>query len=798
MNLFKSNCFVFCKSKLFISLFFLFFLLLPTLFHCNRADARGSEKIGVLYSYQNVESYKNNGIVGFNQAWKSFLETFEEIYLDSQFLCNFSPETTVQNIGVNVIFFPLAIDIDQDEQNFLDSFVNSGGKLIISSGIGPISENLKSFLSKHGIAVKENKIAKETLYLNHKVRDIIFDLPASNFYSSFELSGFIRKVAATWKETNQIAIGGTKNVVYIGYSWGQDIDKNKDIKTFVETVNYFWPELIFRLTKEITKEEYQNILKEVYKLKEEANSVTKIAEQLDLTVPWFQIRKHFDNGLDLLGDFNSNYLFGNYLTARESANYAKREFAIVYSLGVPVRSVEVRAVWVDRGTIVGMKDAIELRNYIKNLIRTGFNVIFFETINAGYPIYPSKLLPQNPQIKDWDPLRVAIDTAHASGAELHAWVWTFAVGNTKHNLILGQEVEYPGPIIGEKGRSWALAAEDGKLRVEMQPETWLSPANKEACSFLKEVFIEIVKNYDIDGLQFDYIRFPFQKTHSQVGFDLVTKNAFHQASGKFPTISGPNNKSWREWKALLISDFVKETSKMLKEIKPNLKLSAAVFALDRTLRMQLIQQDWETWLINHWIDAVYPFYYSFTKDEIITKLEREKNSINDKAIIIPGFNLRVLSLGELAERITIARNSGVLGFSLFAAEHLDKQKRELLQSGPFRERTVFIPYNNPLLACQKLLDEFYLIIEKFTLTKKISVLSESKIQKEVYYLTQDLKSDLKNYTLDKSSQIENKIVNLQSKVKDWLALEKYLEREERALYISSYLDQIKTLLNYIK
>ena len=785
MNFFNRNCFV-----LFILLFFVF--------NFSLANAKGNEKIGVLYSYKNVETYKLNDIVGFHHVWKSFIETFEATYLDYQFLCNISSDTMVENIGVNVIFFPLAIDIDQDEQIFLDNFLQSGGKLIVSSGIGPIRDSLKSFLSNHGIIVKESIVAKEMLRLKHKTADVSFELPPGNFYSDFEIKGFNRKILSVWEEKNRPAIGGIRNLVYLGYSWGQDVDKNNDIKILLKTLDYFWTSLSSKLTRTISREEYKKIVSEIGTLKKEADSVLQIGEQLDLPVPKYQIRRHFDNGIDFLNTFSSNYLLGNYMLARENANSAKSEFAISYSLGVPVRKVEVRAIWLDRGTIVGCKDATELRNLIKNLARVGFNVIFFETVNAGYPIYPSSILSQNPLVKGWDPLAVAVEVAHANGIELHAWVWSFAVGNTRHNLLLGQETNFPGPIISLKGRSWALANEDGKLRIEMQPETWISPANKKACQFLQELFVEIVKNYDVDGFQFDYIRFPFQKKYSQVGFDFVTKSAFKEWSGELPEIEGPMNRKWREWKALMVSDFVRETSHKLKEIKPKLNISAAVFGLDRTLRMQLIQQDWETWLVNGWVDAVYPFYYSFTNEEIKAKLVHERNSINDKAIIIPGFNLRVLNVGELAERITTARNSGVLGVALFAADHLGTEKKDLLVKGPFREKTTFIPYNDPYIACQKLMDDFSAIIEKLVVARKTPVLTDTQTQKEVYDLTQELKNDFQNYNSDKASDIEKKLIDLQSKVKEWLALEKYLNREQRAMYITSYLDQVKTLLNYMR
>lgn len=752
----------------------------------------------MLYSYKNVETYTANDIVNFQQEWKFFLETFEQTYLDYQFLCNFSEDTKVSDIGVNVIYFPLAVDIDDNEKIFLKKFLDSGGKLIISSGVGPISPALKLFLSENNIQFKTNVIAKNTLNLIHKIQEVSFSLNQGNFYSDFDLSGLDKKVIARWKENDRTAIGGTANVIYIGYSWGQSVDKGKDIKVFQRTLLHFSSDLPPRLTKEISKNEYKKIVKDISALKDQAESVMQVSEQLELPVPKSLLKKHFADGIDFLHNYHSNYLFGNFYSARESASDAKEEFALVYSLGIPVRKVEVRAIWLDRGSIVACRNESDIKKLIRNLAKTGFNVIFLETLNAGFPIYPSMLLPQNPLINGWDPLKAAIEEAHENGIELHAWVWVFAVGNTRHNLLIGKPLQYPGPIIEAKGRILSLTDIDSKLRIESQPENWISPANKKATQFLLDVYSEIVRNYDVDGIQYDYIRFPFQKRETQVGFDFATKNEFLKDTGKLPTIDGPVNKMWKEWKAKKVSEFVKDTSSKLKQIKPNLKISVAVFGIDRNLRLSQIQQDWETWLVNKWVDVAYPFYYSYTKDEIEIKLKNVRQSLNDRAIIIPGFNLRTLSLGELTERIAAARNGGALGICLFANEHLEATKRSLLKKGPFREQTVFIPYNKPYIACEKLLDDFTGLIEKFTLSEPHTILSDSQIQKEVYYLTQDLKNEFKNYTPEKAGDIEKKLILLQLKVKDWLSLEKYVKRSERSKYISTYLDQVKTLLNYMR
>ena len=761
------------------------------------SNAKEEEKIGILYSYKNVETYDAQRAASFVSLWKSFFQLFEETNFNYQPICNISSDTQISDVDVDVIFFPYALDISPGEVEFLTKFHNEGGKLIIGAGPGKISEELSQFLDKVGIKVKESNISKGDISLSVKNTDLVLGLRPGDYYFRFDLSGIGKRGFASWNEIAGDAIGGVGNVIYIGYVWGQDVESQSDVKILMKVVDLYWKDIIPGLTKKITGKEFEKLVGEIILLKEQASSAVQIAEQLDLSVSKYQIRRHFEDAVDFFNDFNSDYLFGNYKEAREKAASAKNEFSYVYSLCIPSRKVEVRAVWLDRGTIVSCHSPNDLRKIIKNLANIGFNTIFFETINAGYPIYPSRLLPQNPLVKDWDPLKVAVEAAHAYGIELHAWVWTFAVGNTRHNILVDKSSEYAGPVISTKGRWWSLITNDGKLRVDMQPEFWVSPANKNATQFLQEIFLEIVQNYNIDGFQFDYIRFPFQKSYAQTGFDFVTKNAFKNATGKSPALDGKNNKAWIEWKTNLVSEFVRDTSIKIKKLKPLIKISVAVFAIERNQRLQLIQQDWESWLMNKWIDAAYPFYYSFTSEEMASKFKHTREVIKDKGIIIPSFNLRLLNPGELAERITESRNAGALGFALFAAGHLDAQKTILLQNGPFREKTVISLFSSPVKASEILLNEFSSIVEKISSNKNISVLSESHEQKEIYDLTGELKKDFENFSSDKVINIKGMLTELKLKVKSWLSLEKYLDRGQRAMYINSYLDQISILTNYI-
>ncbi len=371
---------------------------------------------------------------------------------------------------------------------------------------------------------------------------------------------------------------------------------------------------------------------------------------------------------------------------------------------VPDAQIEGRAIWLDRGSIVKAGNPQNLRRLIQHIAAAGFNIIYFETVNAGYPIYPSHLIDQNPQVNGWDPLAIAVDEAHKDGMELHAWVWTFAVGNTRHNKILGQPMSFPGPILSKpEMASEALLGRHGEMVLPEQYEYWLSPASFKARAFLTSLFSEIVQNYKVDGLQLDYIRYPFQKPLTPMGLEDFAVNRFRSETGL--DLSQPSDfttKAWDAWKAFQVTTFVRDLSMHLKSINPQLKLSAAVFPLTRNGRMRMIQQDWETWVKYGWIDTLSPMAYSKSPRSLRRLVNYIDNISGNKILVYPGLSLRKLNPIELLDTLEICRQTGVMGTTLFAFTQLDRDKQLLLETGPYKLRKAIPPHRSPIYASQEL------------------------------------------------------------------------------------------------
>ncbi|MCT7983781.1 family 10 glycosylhydrolase [Laspinema sp. A4] len=366
---------------------------------------------------------------------------------------------------------------------------------------------------------------------------------------------------------------------------------------------------------------------------------------------------------------------------------------------------EIRAIWLDRGSIVRAGSEQGLTRIFDNLAATGINTVFFETINAGYPIYPSQVAPQqNPLIGNWDPLASAVKLAHDRGMELHAWIWTFAAGNQRHNVLLNLDPNYPGPVIAAHP-DWAGYTNEGQMIPRGQTKPFLDPANPEVRSYLLSLLEEITTRYDVDGVQLDYIRYPFQDPSAErsYGYGKVARQEFQNLTGVDPmTISPGDRDLWQQWtdfRVRQIDTFVSEASQRLRALRSDLILSVAVFPLNPHDRRNKIQQNWEEWARRGEVDLIVPMTYAMDTNRLEQLAQPWINQEDlGAALILPA--IRLLDLPEIiaVDQIQALRNQSVGGYALFAAENLNPVLNGIFQrtQGPsaLGDRTP-IPYREP-------------------------------------------------------------------------------------------------------
>lgn len=378
-----------------------------------------------------------------------------------------------------------------------------------------------------------------------------------------------------------------------------------------------------------------------------------------------------------------------------------------YPRNRPLAESEVRGMWLDRGTIVKAKSEADLVAIFDRMALAGINTVFFETLNSSYTIYPSQVAPQqNPLTEGWDPLKAAVKLAHERGMELHAWIWTFAAVNQRHNTILNLPRNHLGPVLS-KHPEWALTDHEGSRFHYSSGKVFLDPANPEVQEYLLSLVTELATNYQVDGIHLDYIRYPFQSPTGKItyGYGLAARQQFYKLTGYDPLDLNPDHPLWSQWTDFRIEqvdNFVGSVSQMLQQLRPEVTLSTAVFPMPPRERLSKIQQSWEKWVNKEWIDMLIPMTYAQNTD----KLHSLTNPLLDefdhgKALLLPGIRLLNISDVVALDQMQLLRGMSTQGYALFAAENLDPRLTTIFndtQGEETRESKKLLPHREPFRA----------------------------------------------------------------------------------------------------
>lgn len=175
----------------------------------------------------------------------------------------------------------------------------------------------------------------------------------------------------------------------------------------------------------------------------------------------------------------------------------------------PPRAGEIRAVWiatadipspdwpVSRGDPDRQKE--ELVRLIRQLKGLGLDTVYFQVVSAGDALYPSAILPWSRVLTGreggepgYDPLSVAVRTAHECGMRIHAWINPLRADNALSRVHAPKHVLRTHP-------EWCHRHRD---------RVWLDPGEPAVRAHVASVAREIVSRYAVDGLQIDDYFYP--------------------------------------------------------------------------------------------------------------------------------------------------------------------------------------------------------------------------------------------------------------------------------------------------
>jgi len=284
---------------------------------------------------------------------------------------------------------------------------------------------------------------------------------------------------------------------------------------------------------------------------------------------------------------------------------------------------EIRGLWVD-AFHAGIRSKQEADQLISDAVGNNFNTLFLQVRRRGDSLYSKSLEPmlEDPAREpDFDPLGYTVDAAHQAGLEVHAWINAMALWRDEpppHDS--GHVFNRHGPTASGTD-NWLTYLWSGSAKFPVG--YFLDPGHPAVTDHLVRVYLSVVSNYGVDGIHFDYIRYPETEERlpkgSPVGYNPVSLERFARFSGRQEK-PDPGDEEWMDWRREQLTQLVRRIYIEAKAINPRIKVSASTIAWGQPPRSsskfletsagRLVYQDWHSWMKEGILDLAVPMNYA--------------------------------------------------------------------------------------------------------------------------------------------------------------------------------------------
>ncbi|HEO71034.1 MAG TPA: hypothetical protein ENN80_07205 [Candidatus Hydrogenedentes bacterium] len=293
---------------------------------------------------------------------------------------------------------------------------------------------------------------------------------------------------------------------------------------------------------------------------------------------------------------------------------------------------------------------------IRILAENGFTAILPNMLWGGVAYYPSDVLPVATSVaQQGDPVAACLEACNKYGIECHVW-------KVNYNMSSRSPKDFVDRMVRE-GRVQVMR--DGKT----EPR-WLCPSHPENQQLEIDAMLEVATKYDVDGVHFDYIRYP----GAESCFCEGCRARFEASIGK--TVKNwPDDvqdapvlrEQWYEFRRKQITTVVAGVSQRLRKTRPDVEISAAVFK-NWPIHRDTVGQDWKLWCDKGYLDFVCPMDY-IEDNRHFEQMVVEQVQWAGDAPCYPGIGLSCWTdpgdVAKLIDQIAITRKHKTGGFTLF-------------------------------------------------------------------------------------------------------------------------------------
>jgi uncharacterized lipoprotein YddW (UPF0748 family) len=270
--------------------------------------------------------------------------------------------------------------------------------------------------------------------------------------------------------------------------------------------------------------------------------------------------------------------------------------------------------------------------------------------------YKSDVLPVSSQVaQKGDQIELCLAACRKYKVACHVW---------KVNYYMGRATP---PDFARKVR----AAGRTQMNFDGSPiADWLCPSHPDNQKLEIDAMLEVARNYAVDGLHFDYIRYPGAHGCFCVGCRKRFEKSVGSKVARWPAdvrSDATLRDKWLDFRRQQITTVVAAVSQQARKIRPGIKISAAVFSNWPSDRDR-IGQDWKFWCDRGYLDFVCPMDYT-PKTGAFAQLVAKQVKWAGRAALCPGIGASVWTPRadpcKVIAQIRAARDAGATGFTIF-------------------------------------------------------------------------------------------------------------------------------------
>ena len=301
----------------------------------------------------------------------------------------------------------------------------------------------------------------------------------------------------------------------------------------------------------------------------------------------------------------------------------------------------------------------------------GFNVYIPCIYHGGGSWYPTSMVAPDTKLVERlkqqpDPLAYLIKKAHSMGIEVHPWFTVAYRGGDFNPQFAGK-----GPLEG------VYNLHDPAFR-----------------DFIVNLILDVVRRYDIDGINLDYIRTVGICTTDACKADYTRKTGGNLAVDMLARyVIGDARTRIQRWQDAAVKDIVARVSIESRKIKPELIISVDGYPPPPGTPPSLEGRNEIDWVKSGLIHVIYKMDYGRDIDVIGTDAVRKHLSVPERLITLfanydwPEGQLKISREGALvAAYVEYAQRKWPgTGAAFYIYELMNDDQIKALRAGPFKE-----------------------------------------------------------------------------------------------------------------